>query len=89
MIAARTFDSNISVFKSQAGRCMDGHTIGTNSVAVVDCTKKRLVLSQARMSYSFQLLGLAHKFLISPQTCPKLGLILSLCEIDLWSYNIS
>ena len=42
---------------------------------------KTIVLSRVRTSYS-SYLRISHTFCISPRTSPKLGLVLTLCEID-------
>ena len=42
---------------------------------------KTIVLSRVRTSYS-SYLRISHTFFISPRTSPKLGLVLTLCEID-------
>ena len=45
---------------------------------LVNSSRWRQVLSRVRTSYS----RTVHTFLISPRTCPTLGLVLNLCEID-------
>ena len=44
----------------------------------------RLVLSRVRTCK----LGTSLKFSISPRTSPKLGLVLTLCEIDPWLLHV-